>query len=224
VYFLDYLNHLVKKCPQPVFVTYDSGLAQPQVLSNLKAIDRNTTVLSTKIQITTPEFYSRFISYVDTKKAFETELSKEEKKRTLFVSDPEVLRTILSSAAPSKIPRSGVGFVNKVRWHVIASLRRDFRRQSFEELTKKKVKNPAAMEYKGLSDLDRFVIGLSDSTSSYRRNVTRLLLADRIAFGQESVVHALDLVFRGTLIYLATVKQESEVSPFYAHVWGFVKG
>jgi hypothetical protein len=192
----------------------------PQVISNLKDIKQDTTILSLNIKVTSLAFFSKFVIYADSVEGLEQEAFKDEKKRTLFISERETLRVLFASTTSSRTPNSTIGIMDGLRWRAVSLLRyKNAKTKSSKSKTKR-----SAFDDTWLSDFDKFVIGQSEGTSPYRRNTTRLLVASKIAFGHEGLVHVLDLLLRGGLIYLATVVQSANVSPLYAHVWAFAKG
>jgi hypothetical protein len=208
---------MIKQSTIPVIATYDSGMASSMHFTNVKTITKDVSVAALKIKVTTPAFFSKFVTYSDSITAFEQEACTDEKKRTIHVSEPKLLQSILESATAGRKSRLRLGFFDKMRWQAVSIIRSI-------PWARLPTKDKAQLDESGLSELDRFVASLRETAWEYRRNTTRLLIAKKFAFGSEGLVHIFDLLLRGLLIYLAVVVQNENVSPLWVHGWGFLKG
>jgi hypothetical protein len=206
-----------------VEVTYESGLVEslePMVqLDHSKDESPGPEMLD--LRILNPAFFQRVVQYNSLQEVFERECAgANEAKRTVFVSSPRLLASLLKSEAyPSKIsgnsrkPKSS-------EWWLVGLLR-----------------NRQAWESSSLSFLDHFVASnYSDAESRlYRRLVIRQLLARRLAFGITGIIGLLDIMFRAVLIYIdgrllldpeavGTVSRGMKTfAPFAIHLWAIAK-
>lgn len=128
-----------------------------------------------------------------------------DKNRTLWISQPELLRALLPSVRyPVDGPPSG-GLFDRLRWAVLKRLRCLPAAPSYpfgaEAARGKRVKDIRALP---LSPLDLFVQRYcGEDAWRYRRCVSRLFLVQRFAWGLPALVTGVDVLVRFALLVVA---------------------
>ena len=170
------------------------------------------------IAITTPEFYHRLVSYstVDTMVTGEIIAAIAEENSTILVSSVETFRNMLSLADPEPLLELDrywkQDMLGRVEWAIIFWLRRPprpgFYPDSGTPHARMRAQGTAGQCEKAescsrsMSDkpsfLDDFVLKTYDRRmqADYRLNTIRILLADRISFGDEGFLDVLQLFAR----------------------------
>jgi hypothetical protein len=222
-FFSLYLGHLVQVADCRLEVSYESGLvgSPERKIRQDHPSDDSAKPEMLNVRILNPAFFQRVVRYKNLQEAFEQEgAGVDEAKRTVFVSSPRLLASLLKSEAyPSKAaanPRKPKSFAS---W-LVGFLR-----------------NPPSWESPSLSLLDDFVASNCGTTETrlYRRLVIRQLLAQRLAFGITGIIDFLDVMFRAVLIYIdGRVLLQPEavntvsgglkaIAPLAVHLWAIAK-
>ena len=178
-----------------------------------KTTERHTEKnLSTiQLNVLTPAFYSRFVHYAHASEAFDREcLCTDELNRTLWVSNAELLPILLSGLSKPTLDERpehhqlDYGTVlDRFRWAMLRKLRCSPSAPSYsanqakDSLTFKQ--DIRAMPY---SEFDRYVRANLEDSWIYRRSVTTLFLAQRLAFGFEGLIQGFELLLRFALVLL----------------------
>jgi DUF1365 family protein len=165
-----------------------------------------------EIRVLTPAFYTRFVHHAHTTEAFEREcLSADEHNRTIWVSDPELLRLLLQSARPKpdgeeKHWEKKRGLWGEWRWTLLKKLRCPPAGSVYPVIPPRKNFAVDDSQTSRYSDLDVFMCGtmgyFRSNPGSYRRLVTKLFLAQRFTLGFAGLVDFADLLLRGLLCYM----------------------
>ncbi len=138
-------------------------------------------------QVISPIFYSRFVHYKSPHAAFTGELLDDERTRTTWSSHPEQFTSIFSptpSLDDNKEPSSSTRQHTPVKyppgssawhWTLLSLLRRAPIATNYQR------KEPYA-KFRGLSDMDRFVLSRCSATETrrYRRAVLRVFVGEWI--------------------------------------------
>ncbi|KAF2110830.1 hypothetical protein BDV96DRAFT_500493 [Lophiotrema nucula] len=211
--FRQYLHDLVQSSSSHWNITYLTSIPdRPQeLLVSTHNPDHAINSKRLEIRVLTPAFYSRFVHYRHTSEAFDREsLFTDEKNRTLWISNPELL--------PKLLPKPGVtisgdekwpgkrSFLDEVRWSWLRKLRCEPASPAYPISPKL----PPEVEVNDIrsvrfSDLDTYVRERCGSVSAadYRRIVTKIFLS-RYTFRFAEVVSAVDLLLRYVMSYLGT--------------------
>jgi hypothetical protein len=215
---------LVQGADCSIEVSYESGLvgSQKRKIRKNHSSDESTQLETLDIRILSPAFYHRVVQYKNFQEAFEHEgAGVDEKRRTVFVSSPCLLASLLKSEAFSSNTPADSQKPKPFAWRLVGFLRRRPPRQS-----------------PSLSTLDHFVVSNCGSAEArlYRRLVIRQLLAQRLAFGITAIIDILDIISRAVLIYIggrvlyepevvgAVSRGMKAVAPFAVHLWAMAKG
>ncbi|KAF2737455.1 DUF1365-domain-containing protein [Polyplosphaeria fusca] len=208
--FESYLYYLVNAPDEFWNITYHTCIPErPQTM--MATTYRHALVGRTpkqlEIRVLTPAFYSRFVHYRHTSEAFDREcIFTEEKNRTFWISNPEMLPQLLSKSSRASL-ENGVfpmhrRYMDEVRWRLMRELRGPPAAVAYPSPNMSpdyKVDDIRSLPY---SDLDLFVRGpLEYRSAQYRRLLTQLFLAQRLAFGFANVISVLDLFTRIALCY-----------------------
>ncbi|OAG11695.1 uncharacterized protein CC84DRAFT_1107391 [Paraphaeosphaeria sporulosa] len=209
--FRDYLFSLVHLSEDPFLINFETAIPdKPQdVVASTHRRDRHSSVKSLDIRVLTGAFYSRFVHYSHTSEAFDREcLFTDEKNRTLWISQPELLQELL----PKKLledPKEQQGFVERaylseLRWTLLRKLRCPPADPAYPISPKSAQFDLDDIREHTFSELDRFVRGSTGLhyAGHYRRAVTKLFLAQRYALGFTEVIDVLDLCSRTMLCWL----------------------
>lgn len=231
-FFFDYLKATIMETSSPAEVLYKPAGG----VRNVQTFGKASECLRTPhepiiIEVLSPAFYSRFIHYESMLDALGKESAENEPtNRTLHISQPEVLLSIISKVSCERVTRDAFGpqptTATRCRWNILRRLRT-----------------------KGtFSALDAFIMTRSGHKEHYRRLVCEQLLAKRLTFGFTIAIEALDLCLRLVLVYLGIHARMDERSfavanpsdlteskillsllrPWFSltgiHIWAFIKG
>ena len=202
------------------------------------------------IKILTPAFYTRFVQYAHPSEFIDNELlAGEEKDRTFWVSKLDLTSRLFcrfKATEPVIEPSEPLKGLDRTRWAILKNLRTSSRRRSQKNrsnLTMKPAVRFTDIRKFPLSPLDNFVIDhcTSADVRQYRRLVTKLLVANRIAFGLPSILDLGDIIIRSVSYKFAihaiggTLKWDGHLPPSMfeiamlvcfcnsMHIWAFVK-
>ncbi|KAH7148666.1 hypothetical protein EDB81DRAFT_470735 [Dactylonectria macrodidyma] len=193
--FRSYLHYLISQSPNLIAVKYvPSGIPRPaeEIFRSPLSIAESKTADNVEIKILTPVFYSRFVHYAHDFEAMFSELAESQ---TVWVDRPELLPKIfLKKAAP---PLQASCLKDYLCFQLMKNLRRRPERIA-RPLTSAATAPPTthtATDIRGfrISSMDAFVLGQDNAQMKkvYRSTVTRLFIADHVAFG---IVELLDLI------------------------------
>ncbi|KAF2020194.1 hypothetical protein BU24DRAFT_135171 [Aaosphaeria arxii CBS 175.79] len=209
-----YLQHLVWNSSEQWDITYHTAIpSRPtEKVMSTHVPGRNIPCKKLEIRVLTPAFYSRFVHYSYTWEAFDREcLFTDERNRTVWISNPELLALLLSGAKKQcfdyedQLPRRGR--LDEMRWSFMRRLRCPPAEPAYPLTPKRAEFDVNDIRTLPFSDMDKFVRSrhCRFDSGSYRRIVTKTFLAQRFAFGFAEVVDLLDLMIRILLCYLAVV-------------------
>lgn len=208
-----------------------SGLddARSEVMRSAAAVDRTSTTATTRpatdavepvqeapaeeleIKVLTPAFYSRFVYYAHDYEAFFDELRLNE---TVWLSRPELLPRLVLKRPAGAAPVTTSSIVDFLIFAAIRRLRRRPER-IVRPLTSSGPLSASASAAPGhatqsidvrdfrLSSMDGFVLEHADASTrrTYGREVVRLFVADRIAFGDVRILAAQMLALRAAVAW-----------------------
>ncbi|KAK7397848.1 hypothetical protein QQX98_012782 [Neonectria punicea] len=198
--FRKYLQHLVEQSPSSMFVKYiPSGIAGPaeETFHSPSSITTPKNAEHMEIKILTPVFYSRFVHYAHD---FEAMFSELVESCTVWVDKPELLPKIfLKKAAP---PLHASNLVDFLCFLLMKNLRH--RPEKIQRpLTSAATASPTthtAVDIRDfrMSSMDAFVLEQDDVRlkRAYRLAVTRLFIADRVAFGSIELLGLMGFIAR----------------------------
>lgn len=167
-----------------------------------------------EFRVLSPSFYSAFVKDAQPNKVFDAELfCSNEEGRTIWVSDPDLLRLVFQSWTGYKghavggLEESRMNRVERWKWSALLILRgpteNECEVQNYNE-TYPRPQNETGRKKRSLafSMMDLAVLRRCQpkQANNYRRAVTRVLLAERITFGITSMLDLADAVAR---LYLA---------------------
>lgn len=210
--FREYLQHLVWQSSEQWNIVYHTAIPDrpTEHIATTYIPGRPIRPKKLEIRILSPVFYTRFVHYAHTSEAFDREcLFTDERNRTLWISNPELLPLLLPKAK-SPPPPDGMEWnpkrsrFDELRWHLLRKLRCPPAEPAYvvtPTSSKFDVDDIRTLPY---SDLDTHARSINGHfiASLYRRTVTRIFLAQRFAFGFVELVDALDLVARTVLCYV----------------------
>lgn len=217
--FRDYLKHLVNTCSTPINIAYTPAIPdRPKevIIQNSPSFEEagneDSAPKKLDIKILTPEFYSRFVHYAHTSEAFDREcLFTAEKNRTLWISSPELLPALLPKGM-DKPPMKGEhaaegkerGWFEEWRWLLMKRLRCPPPEPAYPVTPRSDTFDIDDIRTLPFSDLDRTVRSQRprESAGRYRRIVSKIFLAQRLAFGFAEFIEFADLLIRGGLCYV----------------------
>lgn len=192
----------------PLRVIYQppSGDAEDSTFASPSFIDNGPALLTFKIRVLSPAFYSRFIHYSFAKEAFDREcLCTDEKNRTGLIKQNGALSVFLKSAErlsrSSAEPDTVLGFVEGSRWKALQHLRCPPATPSYLNSSP----TPGHYAIKDIrtfpmSELDRFVRKQCADSAAYRRTVVKLFAAVRFCSGIPGLVALVDVLIRVAII------------------------
>jgi hypothetical protein len=227
-----YLQHLVESCSAPMIVHYkgaglkdrdpEATFYSPSAYNSddpaFTTSEDKTEILS--MTVLTPLFYGRFVHYPRDLEGF---FGESVSGQTLYVSRPELLPSLVLSAAPPK-QTTADGWVNFILFAIIRVIRclpapiegppksrSELAQQEVSEFQKSEVdtrtkvvlgtntSNAADIGSFNLSPMDAFV---SSSLSTedqlvYAWEVTKVLVSEYVAFGDVGLLGAQILFMRG---------------------------
>lgn len=170
---------------------------------------RNIVPSRLELRVLTPVFYSRFIHYAHTSEAFDREcIFTDKRNRTVWISNPEMLSLLLpkSKVPPPEEEARGIkrNQLEELRWALLRKLRCPLPEPAYPVTPRSPSFDIDDIRTLPFSDLDifarsrhgRFIAGL------YRRAVTRVFLAQRVALGFVEVVDGIDLLLRILICFL----------------------
>lgn len=173
--------------------------------------DRNFNRL--EIRVTTPVFYSRFVHYAHTSEAFDREcLFTDEKNRTLWISQPEVLPKLLPRSRSVHVKDGSLpvkrSYLDELRWNLLRKLRCPPPEPAYSVTPKSAEFDIGDIRMLPFSDLDNFVRSRAGSAyaGAYRRLATKIFLAQRFALGLVEIIDFLDFILRLMLCWIGSRK------------------
>ncbi|ORY08338.1 hypothetical protein BCR34DRAFT_589999 [Clohesyomyces aquaticus] len=211
--FESHLKHLVQHAMEPLHVMYITcipGRPRVELAPNPTTTDETGNVKRLEIRVLSPVFYTRFVHYAHTREALDREgIFTDEKNRTIWISHPELLHSLLphlKSKSSAENPRSiQRNYFAEKRWTLLRKLRCPPAEPVYPTIPKPLEGEVHDICPRSFSDLDAFVRGAQtdDDAAIYRRTVTKVFLAQRIAFGFVEVLDAIDFLLRTILAYIA---------------------
>ncbi|KAH0352085.1 DUF1365-domain-containing protein, partial [Aureobasidium melanogenum] len=226
-FFLSYLSFLVDSASEPLQFKYTpaGGLGTCITLTS-KNIAENQVPKQLGLKVLTPVFYTKFVHYAYTSKAFILEsINSKPDNRTCVFENAENLHLILSTM-DSTTPRPAISdlrTVDQYRWRLLQRLRSAPPPGANPDSDA--VKSDEANETLPFSNLDCFiqsrfanddkysVVAAERLTKNaptawaasqlehiYRDTVTRVFIADNYLFGFEGLIGVLDLAVRVSLV------------------------
>ncbi|PHH62472.1 hypothetical protein CDD81_7119 [Ophiocordyceps australis] len=199
--FRKYLEFLVKHSTRPLAVKYvSSGITNKsgETYVSTMAKERPKQVQHLELRILTPVFYSRFVHYAHD---FEAIFSELVDSGTVWVDNASLLpHVFLKKASP---PLQASSLKDYISFRTMQHLRRrpdtiprvstsaDGPSLSCDE-------RPIDIREFRISSMDAFVLGQGDDklTSTYRRAVLRLFVADRFFKGSVVLAKAIEFFWR----------------------------
>ncbi|KAK5120700.1 hypothetical protein LTR85_006058 [Meristemomyces frigidus] len=213
-FFRAFLTNTVSEASKPIRVVYE-----PAHSENTEVVlyspdftyeeDHNRTLT---VKVLSPAFYSRFVHYEHADEAFEQEcLAAEEKNRTAHIERPELLPVLLAAIgeqrASAQRPCERQSTVEQIRWACLRRLRCPPAAASYPTDSSRldAEYNLNDIRPSGDSELDCFVKEHCEDSDVYRRIVTKLFLAERVALGLPALLVALDWIFRSVLLLASII-------------------
>lgn len=207
--FQAYLHQLVHQTPELFCIIFKSGLPDisPQTITTARPSTSDRPIRNLELRVLTPSFYSRFVHYAYTSEAIDREcVFTDEKNRTMWLCHPQLLSLLLSTkSSPRSEPEQPVlrSRLDNLRWHFLQKLRcPPPPAASAPSLLTLRRFHVSDIRVSPLSELDCFVRSVHGSAYSaeYRRTVTKLFLAQRLALGCVEAVEVADLLVRVVLV------------------------
>ncbi|KAK5168066.1 uncharacterized protein LTR77_006634 [Saxophila tyrrhenica] len=203
-YFQAFLKDAVSHCEKPLRLVYTPAHEREVAMYSPGFTYEEDHRRTLELRVTSPAFYSRFAHYAHAKEAFDREcLTTDEKNRTVFITSPELLPLLLygirQPSVKGKVGKQNI--IERSRWSLLRRLRCPPPLASYPGDSDHHVSDIRAF---GDAELDVFVKRAARMPSRYRRTVTKLFLASRIALGLSVLVIALDWLLRAAMI-LATL-------------------
>ncbi len=171
--------------------------------------------------ILTPRFYSRFASYISLRDSLEAELlsSSAEENRTAQVSNPEAFCDLLLSTASKSFPTVShartTGLLDHFQWLLVYFIRTPPPRGLYPRLGNPHLRTQANSRgstakvswstislsqrmHCAPSFLDIFVLESCSQADqrAYRRALMRVFLSNRLAFGDEGILKAYEVMLK----------------------------
>jgi len=190
--FRNYLRYLVKQSPSSLRVRYVPGGVYPalneQILSGV-AERGPETAENLEFKVLTPTFYSRFVYYAHDFEAMFCELNES---RTIWLSNPRLLpKLVLKKPAPPLITES---YLDYSCFSAIKKLRK--RPPAPGQVAAAQA--PRDIRDFRLSSMDGYVLSNEGTIirRRYERNVLKLFIADRVAWGSMRILRLETLLLR----------------------------
>lgn len=206
-FFSRYLEYTIASLIEPLRLIYKPlfGMGPTCVfISKTYALQDDRTIT---IEVTSPVFYSRFVHYAHPLEAFDVEfLGTDAKNRTVDVVKPHLLTSLFKKGQESTTQIQDLKGLDKSRWAVMQLLRCRPASQAYNptpDASNAKMKR-GDIRRLPLSPLDVFVMSYCKDAAMYRRNATRLFLAQRYAFGVAEIVGLLEISLRVAVTILAS--------------------
>lgn len=218
--FRRYLRSLVEQCQAPIALKYvPCGLADSGgelMLSPAAEDKQDADVDEVEFKVLTPVFYTRFVFYAHDLEALFSELRES---CTIWISRPDVLPKVLfKKPAPVLEARSPMDFAC---FEAIRYLRRrpdTIVRPLTSSQPPQQSSPTTAVDIRDfrISSMDAFMLQQEDADmrKRYRSLVLRILVADRLAFGQLVLVDAALIVLRTWLAWAVTFAWEGKTRMF----------
>ena len=229
-YFSAFLTSVVEAADRSLRVIYQAAHHSDSelVLYSSGYLREKEHERTLTVKILSPAFYSRFIHYSHAKEAFDREaLATDEKNRTLLIEPPHLLPILLdaikqatassnlsspplngssSSSGPSPSSRHLLQYpLDSLRWTMLRKLRCPPAAPAYPSSNTAQT-DPSMtivdIRTHPLSELDLFTRN-NGISSPYRRTLTKLFLAQRLTLGLPILITALDLLLRGSILFLA---------------------
>ncbi|KAI7786874.1 hypothetical protein LA080_002344 [Diaporthe eres] len=218
--FRKYLRSLVEQCQAPIAVKYvPSGLAdsgRELMLSPAAKDKHDADVDEMEFKVLTPVFYTRFVFYAHDLEALFSELRES---CTIWVSRPDLLPKILfKKPAPVLEARNPMDFVF---YEAIRYMRRRpdaIVRPLTSSQTLQQASPTTAVDIRDfrISSMDAFMLQQEDADmrKRYSSLVLKMLVADRLAFGNLLLVDTALIVIRTWLAWTVTFACEGKTRMF----------
>ena len=155
------------------------------------------------LQILSPAFYSRFVYYAHAKEAFDREyLATDEKNQTLVIKNPSLLPILLEAMhkVSNQSDQGSPGALSNSRWLLVERLRCPPAEASYLSGTSPEHDVMDIRSFRA-SELDSYVKQFPKHATKYCRIVTKLFLAQRLAFGIPAVITGVDWMFRACMFW-----------------------
>jgi hypothetical protein len=210
-----YLLEKARTCDSNVLVRYSSGIRPSTTLQHDTV---NNNMLELEIQVLSPAFFSRLTHYSTLETAFEYEgFSASKECRTVQVSSKDAMHSFLGDESTLDSPPINPTVANRLQWNVLKYLRQPPPSLPYSKGASRLLADQAS----GISSLDAFVASNCIDSWLYRRNLTRLFLAQRVCLGLTGLIDLSDLIIRAMLI---TTARWSILSQYGVHAWAMMKG
>jgi hypothetical protein len=210
-----YLLEKARKCDGNVLVRYSSGLRPSTTLPHGMV---SNNMLELEIQILSPAFFSRLAHYSTLETAFEYEgFSALEECRTVQVSSKDAMYSLLGNESTLNSLPMNLTIANRLQWNVLKYLRPPPPSLAYS----KGASHLPADQTSGISSLDAFVASNCIDAWLYRRNLTRLFLAQRVCLGFTGLIDLSDFIIRAML---TTTARWGILSQYGVHAWAMMKG
>ncbi|KAK4989058.1 hypothetical protein LTR50_003527 [Elasticomyces elasticus] len=203
-FFRRYLECLVKQSEYALGVHYSParGLGDQVKMHSLLVGQDDTSVKILEVNVLTPAFYDRFIHYAHLAEAFDREsLCTDEGNRTVLISDPSMLYSLIQDGRKNTLAtfhniHYRHGFMEDLNWALLRSLRCPPIQPSYGTQQQPTLSSMKDIRKLPFSPVDLFVRMHCVDSADYRRVVTKLFLAQRLAFGFPELVTAADILTR----------------------------
>lgn len=194
VSFRNYLRYLVETAPSALIVNYTAAgiIINPEETMKSDAADDDLSSASVlDFKVLTPVFYSRFVHYAHDVEAIFSEFTESS---TIWLSQPSLLpELVIKRPQP---PHETPSRVNYLIFKAIQKLRRrpspiegpigSAKQEKSHSVTKSDIRNFR------ISAMDAFILaeGEPAEQESYRWQVLKLFICDRVAFGSVDIFKA----------------------------------
>ncbi|EMC92389.1 hypothetical protein BAUCODRAFT_38441 [Baudoinia panamericana UAMH 10762] len=204
-FFRAFLSHVVSEASKPLRVVYEPAHSEsPEIVLYSPGFtyeeDHKRTLT---LNVQSPAFYSRFIHYEHAKVALEKEcLTADEKNRTAVIEHMELLPILLDAIdgtwrETSKRP-PGEYSIEPVRWACMRRLRCPPPGQPYPSTLHSLEGRKSS--WSSSPQIDQFARSCCEDSAVYRRVVTKIFFAQRLALGVSELLVALDLTIRFLLL------------------------
>lgn len=206
--FRQYMRYLVEQSPNPLSVTYiPSGILESgeETFTASEPSTPSEQREDVKIKVLTPIFYSRFVHYAHDFEAIFCELAEN---CTIWVDRPEVLPKLFLKKQPPPLQVSS--FIDFLSFKLIQKLRRRparIMRPMTSADTGRPTSAPEDVRGFRISPIDAFVLQHPSRKirATYRSQLIKMFVADRIFLGTTDIIHTLELIGRfGAAWWLAS--------------------
>ncbi|KPM36445.1 hypothetical protein AK830_g10121 [Neonectria ditissima] len=212
--FRKYLQHLVEDSPSSISVKYiPNGIEGPaeEIFHSASSVTTPKTAEHIEIKILTPVFYSRFVHYAHDFEAMFSELAES---YTVWVDKPELLPKVFLKKAAQPLHASNI--VDYLCFQLMKNLRhrpeKIVRPLTSAAATSTTTNTAVDIRDFRISSMDAYVLEQGDARlkRAYRSAVTRLFIANRVAFGSTELLGLMELIARaGASWMLVTLINET---------------